>query len=134
MISIFFTVRQPIRIILAIFYAAGIVALSLLPPHDLPRVELFPGADKVVHFLMYFIFSMLGCWSSKKESIRSHFYLIFPITIVWGVIMEIFQFSMHLGRNFSWLDVLANSFGAAVGIIIYNLILIGFLKKSDVSI
>ncbi len=130
MLSDLFNVCQPIRIAITILYAAGIVALSLLPPQDIPQVELFAGADKVVHFLMYFIFALLGCWSVKKTSIHSHFKVILPMSIGWGIIMEIFQLTMHLGRSFSWLDVLANSIGAVGGIIVYNLILTRFYEKT----
>jgi VanZ family protein len=95
------------------------MALSLLPPQDFPKVQLFDGVDKVVHFLMYFIFSILGCWAIKTEIHQSRIWFILPITIGWGLFMELMQLEMHLGRSFSWYDMLANSVGVITGILIY---------------
>lgn len=102
-------------------YVGCIAALSLLPPQDLPKVELFRGADKVIHLLMYLIFSLLGCWALKTESNRAGIWLILPSAIGWGLLMEFIQLEMHLGRSFSWFDALANTTGALTGILIYIL-------------
>ena len=121
MISYLLSVRSSIRFALVIIYVGCIMALSLLPPQDFPKVQLFEGADKVVHFLMYLIFSILGCWALKIEISRSLIWFIIPVTIGWGMLMEIIQFTMHAGRSFSWYDELANSLGVVIGVIIYVL-------------
>jgi VanZ family protein len=121
MISFLLSVRQSVRIILIITYVGCIMALSLLPPQDFPKLPLFEGVDKVVHFLMYFIFSFLFCWSIKTELNYRRLFIVIISTIGWGIFMEIMQLSMHLGRSFSWYDILANSFGVLVGIIVYIL-------------
>jgi VanZ family protein len=122
MISFLLSVRQLFRIFLTIFYVGCIVALSLLPNNDFPRIELFEGADKVVHFLMYFIFSLLFCWTTKTESNYSRLFFIIPVTIGWGIFMEFMQLSMHQGRSFSVFDILANSLGVISGTLIYLLV------------
>lgn len=119
MISFLLTVRQPVRILLVVLYICCIAALSLLPPQDLPKIPLFPGADKIVHFLMYLVFSLLSCWALRTEK---HYYLLFFIilaTIGWGMLMEFIQLEMHAGRSFSWYDVFANGLGVFVGILFY---------------
>lgn len=119
MISFLLTVRQPVRILLVVLYICCIAALSLLPPQDLPKIPLFPGADKIVHFLMYLVFSLLFCWALRTEK---HYYRLFFIilaTIGWGMLMEFIQLSMHAGRTFSWYDVFANGLGVFVGILFY---------------
>lgn len=121
MISFLLSVRQSIRIVLIIIYVGCIVALSLLPPQDFPKMPLFEGADKVIHFLMYFIFSLLFCWAIKTELKYSRLFIIIPGTIGWGIFMEYMQLSMHAGRSFSWYDILANSIGVLVGILVYIL-------------
>jgi VanZ family protein len=123
MLSFLLTIRQPYRIILLVLYAGAIVALSLMPPGDLPEVELFAGADKMIHFLMYFIFALLGCWSAKSESLGRYFSFVLPAAIGWGFFLEVLQLSMHLGRSFSWFDMLANGIGALVGIWCYSLVM-----------
>jgi len=120
MISFFFSLNQSIRIFLVVLYACSITALSLLPPQDLPTVPLFEGADKVVHFLMYFIFSFLLCWALKTENKFQRWLLVIPVAIGWGIFMEYTQLSMHLGRSFSWYDILANGFGVMGGVAIYK--------------
>lgn len=119
MISFLLSVRSFFRYSLVIIYLAGIVALSLLPPQDLPKLQLFKGADKVIHFMMYLIFSILGCWALKAEKNRSGIWLILPVTIGWGILMEFIQLEMRTGREFSWYDIQANTAGVAVGILIY---------------
>lgn len=119
MISFLLSVRQSFRLFLTVAYVGGIVALSLLPSNDFPRVELFDGADKVVHFLMYFILSLLFCWTTKTELNYSWLFLIVPVTIGWGIFMEFMQLSMHQGRSFSVYDILANSLGVVSGTLIY---------------
>jgi len=120
MISFFFSLNQSVRIFLVLLYTGCIAALSLLPPQDFPSVPLFEGADKIVHFFMYFIFSFLLCWALKIESKFQRWVLVLPIGIGWGIFMEYTQLSMHMGRSFSWYDVMANSFGVMVGIVFYR--------------
>lgn len=129
MISFLLKIRQPVRIFLVITYVGCIAALSLLPSKDFPQLPLFEGFDKVVHFLMYFIFSVLFSWSIKTEFNYFRLLFIIPVTIGWGILMEFMQLSMHLGRSFSWYDVLANSIGVFAGILLYILISRNFIKK-----
>lgn len=129
MISFLLSVHRAVRVVLAILYVGCIVALSLLPPKDFPQVQLFEGADKVVHFLMYYIFSFLGCWALKAELKQRVIWLILPVATGWGLLMEVFQFEMHIGRTFSWYDMLANAVGVVVGIAVYKLIVINSYRK-----
>ena len=121
MVSILLAVRQPVRILIVFFYICCIAALSLLPPQDLPKIPLFPGADKIIHFLMYLVFSLLFCWALRTERHYYRLFLIILVTIGWGILMEFIQLTMHAGRSFSWYDALANSLGVFVGILIYVL-------------
>lgn len=120
MISVFFSLNQSLRIFIVLLYAGSIAVLSMLPPQDLPSIPLFEGADKVVHFLMYFIFSFLLCWAFKTENKFRRWIWVTSIAICWGIFMEYIQLFMHLGRSFSWYDVMANSFGVMVGIVFYR--------------
>lgn len=119
MIYFLLAVKQPVRILLVLLYICCIAALSLLPPNDLPQIPLFPGADKIIHFMMYFIFSILSCWALRTEKNYYRLFFIVVGTIGWGILMEYIQRTMHVGRSFSWYDALANSLGVLVGILIY---------------
>lgn len=119
MISILFSISQWLRITLSIVYLTIIAFLSLLPPNDFPEIPLFPGADKIVHTCMYLGLAWLACWSMHAEIKRIWYFLIILFAISYGVIMEIFQFLMHLGRSFDYYDMIGNSIGALIGVLIY---------------
>ena len=96
---------------------------------DLPQIPEFEGFDKIVHFTMYFIFSILLCWALKAELNYNWLYLIIPVTVGWGVFMEFMQRRMHLGRSFDIYDMFANSIGVCIGILLYLLLSCKFSKS-----
>lgn len=124
MFSFFWKMNQTIRYLLFVFYTGCIILLSLLPPNDFPKMSLFPGADKVVHFLMYFFFSVIGAWALKAEVISRNYFITAILMVSWGMLMEILQLNMHIGRSFSWFDMLANVVGVLVGVLTYRLFVI----------
>ena len=127
MISILFSIPRWLRILLSAIYLIIIAFLSLLPPNDFPDIPLFPGADKIVHTCMYLGLTWLACWSMHAEIKHIWYYLIILFSISWGIVMEIFQYIMHLGRSFDLYDIAGNSFGTLIGVLIY--ILMAQLKK-----
>ncbi len=122
MIMYLFLIPQWIRLTISIIYLGIIVFLSLLPSNDFPDVSLFEGADKIIHTCMYLGLTCLACWSSHSESNRLWYFLILLFSISWGIIMEIFQLTMHEGRSFDVYDIIGNSIGTLVGLTIYFLI------------
>jgi VanZ family protein len=121
MITILFSIRQWLRITLSLIYLGGIAFLSLLPPNDFPDIPLFPGADKIVHTGLYLGLAWLASWSMHAEIKHKWYYLIILFSIGWGAMMEIFQFLMHLGRSFEFNDIISNSIGTLIGVLIYIL-------------
>ena len=122
MISILFSIRQWLRITLSLIYLAIVAFLSLLPSKDFPQLPLFPGADKAIHICMYLGLAVLACWSMHAEVKQKWYYAVIFFAIGWGVMMEIFQYLMHMGRSFELFDILANSVGALIGVYIYILL------------
>jgi VanZ family protein len=121
MISILFSIPQWLRITLSLVYLGIIAFLSLLPPNDFVDIPLFPGADKMIHTCLYLGLSWLACWSFHAEINRIWYFLIILFAISWGTVMEIFQFLMHLGRSFEFYDIIGNSIGTLIGVLIYIL-------------
>lgn len=121
MISLIFSIPQWLRITLSLAYLAVIAFLSLLPPDDFPELPLFPGADKIIHTCLYLGLAWLVCWSMHAEHKRIWYFLIVLFAIGWGLIMEIFQLMMHMGRSFDFFDIIGNSVGAFIGVLIYSL-------------
>lgn len=81
------------------------------------EIQLFPHADKVAHAIMFggFTFCILLDW------IRRHGWSRCPVrvavigaaaSILLGVLTEILQQEMHIGRSGDPLDLLADSAGA----------------------
>jgi VanZ family protein len=118
-LTFFLKMQQSVRIAITILYLGCVAALSLLPMNDLPHVHEFRGLDKIVHFCMYFGLSGLLSWAGKTELQYSRFIYIIVSTLGWGMFMEIMQMEMHLGRQFSWFDMIANASGVFAGILVY---------------
>jgi VanZ family protein len=122
MITLLFSIRQWLRITISFIYLICIALLSLLPPNDFPEIALFPGADKIVHTCMYLGLTCLACWSMHAEVKYRWYFIITFFSIGWGVMMEIFQLLMHLGRSFDIYDIVGNSIGTFLGVLIYVLL------------
>lgn len=123
MISILFTVPQWLRVILSMVYLSIIALLSLLPSNDLPQIPLFSGADKIIHTIMYAGLTWMVCWMIFAEKKQSLYYLTVLLSFIWGVIMEVYQFNMHLGRSFEYFDIVGNSIGIFFGLLSYIMII-----------
>jgi VanZ family protein len=99
----------------AIFYGLIIVIATGTPGQYVPDVGFF-GADKIVHFVMHFIFAMLIhralIFQSKAERIKLHTLLIAVLfVIVFGIVIEWYQHFIP-GRFASVSDGIANVLGA----------------------
>ena len=93
--------------------------LTLLPPKDIPDLQLFAFTDKLVHGLMYFGLTLLACWTFYAEERRIRILYILLFCAGWGFLMEFAQLEMKMGRAFEWLDELSNSIGAVIGALLY---------------
>ena len=79
-----------------------------------------PHLDKISHFFAYALLVFL--WSialkektSKIKAARISFYG----AILLGVLLEILQWQLNLGRYFEILDIIANIIGSIIGLIAY---------------
>lgn len=80
----------------------------------------FPQQDKVVHFIFYFVMVLLIL--KNFETIKTKEILIAIIsTALYGVMMEVLQATMGMGRHFDNLDILANISGSLIGAAIFIL-------------
>lgn len=86
------------------------VVLSLAPPIDLPGPR---DADKLGHFLAYFLLSAWAVWVFRTR--RAH--LLAALSLVaLGVAMEFAQASFTRVRLGDVRDAIANTLGVAVGL------------------
>ncbi|SEL19859.1 Predicted lipoprotein [Aquimarina amphilecti] len=107
---------------LAVLYTCVITWLSLakvLIPVDI-KVE---GSDKIGHFLAYFVFAIvwfLFFFFSRKQSMSfSKSLLISAVfAFLFGLLMEFCQDTLTSYRNSDWNDVLANTSGIVLAVIV----------------
>jgi VanZ family protein len=112
----------------ALLWAVLILIVCSIPGNELPDISSwnFPGMDKAVHVFLYFIFTILLVKGFRQQSsfrkLQKHFFIFAIATgIAYGLLIEIFQQTLLVGRSAEINDVLANTGGTALGII-YSLL------------
>ena len=103
---------------------AAILYISLAPnpmPDEIPLL-LFPGADKIIHFIMYcaltgtfcFDYYRRGLLNSELQTLAT----ALVVSIIIGGVIELLQGYMGIGRSNDWWDFAANTAGCLTGVII----------------
>jgi len=98
-------------------YLALITIVSLLPGRDFGGLNAPPGADKLAHIGMYAGFVLLSAWALWERGRADLRWLTLAAGVAfgYGMLMEIAQGAMDLGRTCSLADMLANAAGAGLG-------------------
>ena len=95
------------------------ISLSLIPVQtQLRSLELLEW-DKAVHCLLYFFFIIF--WGLKLKNKKNHSRALLILTIIFGLLLEVFQEILPFGRIFEWGDFVANTAGALIGFFILHL-------------
>ena len=102
-------------------------ALFILIMAVVPLSQSAGGSDKLLHFLVFFIFGTL-----LKTSFNSSIPGTIIISLVYGGIIEIIQFFLPY-RSCELLDLFADGFGGAVGVLSLVILYRTPLKKSTGS-
>jgi len=97
-----------------------ILFLSFIPSNDLPEVNGIPNIDKIVHFSLYFIFTILSLFTSLKTKRMVDKKFIFAGIFGIGLFVEVMQGILPLGRTFSVFDLLANVCGMLTGLLFFQ--------------
>jgi VanZ family protein len=109
----------------------GIVILILtgLPGSLFPRVKPAIGLDKVAHVIMYAGFAFACLWGYRKQFVSNDLsykkraiLLTIIISIAYGGLTEIMQETITvLHRSGDWRDLIADSIGTGLGVLIFYL-------------
>lgn len=113
--------------------SAAVVALILwltLAPHPVGDTELplFPGADKLVHAIMFGALTLClwfdsgrrsGSWNPPSMRTTLCFALA---SALFGLLIEWLQLRMQMGRGFEWADAAADLAGCLLVWIITGLV------------
>ena len=83
-----------------------------------------PNKDKLFHFGVYFVTSVLMMYGLQRQSSRFLKKGIVTVTfcLVWGGTLECLQGAMAKGRHFEVFDIIANIIGALVGVVVFSFI------------
>lgn len=90
-----------------------IFCVSHRPPSDLPRVDLFPHADKVIHAGVYgFLILCFAIAHAPYRHARDWLVWAVPLSLLYAVSDEYHQ--SFVGRCADFWDVVADAAGIAV--------------------
>lgn len=107
-------VRLSKSIFPSIFWTLFIFILLAMNSHN--KIDI-PGLDKLVHFILFFLFSFLwGIYLNPKftNEEASLILLLVVLGSGYGMGMEYYQ-KFFTNRSFSYWDGLADALGSAVG-------------------
>ena len=107
-----------------ILWAVVVFGLHAMPSNTFPKISFWEnlGPDKIVHAFMFFVATSLAVLSGWGR-IRSMLVWIFA-----GVLLEYYQFFFTIDRFFDWFDVMADSFGVLLALLLLRS---KFLKRSE---
>jgi hypothetical protein len=97
-----------------ILWAVVVFGLHAMPSKSFPKISFWEnlGPDKIVHAFMFFIGSSLAVFSGMGR-LKS--------AVIWicaGVLLEYYQFYFTTDRSFDWFDVLADSLGVMLALML----------------
>ena len=120
----------------AMLWALLILVLCGIPGRDIPHISFLEllSFDKFVHASIFFILVLLTVrgfvvqttFLSLKNSAR---FIAFVLCVLYGGALEIMQGTLFEQRTASIFDFIANSFGAAIGLLFYKKIESVFLVR-----
>jgi hypothetical protein len=97
-----------------ILWAVVVFGLHAMSSHSFPKISFLEnlGPDKIVHAFMFFVatgLAVLSGWGKLKSA---------AVWICAGVFLEYYQFYFTTDRSFDWFDVLADSLGVMLALIL----------------
>lgn len=109
---------------LPLAWAAFVLVLTLTPADDMPELppwELI-SFDTAAHAFVFVILAVLAIFSARRQQawswLRRWAYLVvFWGSVAYGLLIELLQTVMHMGRHGEWSDALSDSIGVGVGLL-----------------
>jgi VanZ family protein len=115
-------------IYIAVFFTISITIGSLVKS-DFIVVKSISVSDKIYHLIAYFLLmlSLLYVFC-KKETFQKNVKYVILGCIIFGIIIEILQGIITSYRTASYLDIVANTIGVLLAVVIFHV----FEKKISV--
>ena len=113
---------------IAVFITISILFGSLVKSEFIV-VESISVSDKTYHLIAYFLLMLSWLYAFfKKEKFQEHVKYIILGCFIFGIIIEILQGIITSYRTASYLDILANTIGVLLAVVIFYV----FEKKISV--
>lgn len=109
-------------------WASIILVLCGMPPQDVDKIKFIdiPYLDKLVHFGLYFVLALLIMailtLNSKLKKSRWANLITILSCLLYGWLIEVMQRAFFPGRSYELMDVVADTAGAVVGVLLYRTI------------
>ena len=86
--------------------------------------------DKIIHFVLYAVFVLLWALAIRDISVKQKIVLLL-IGVTYGILIEVLQSTMALGRSYDIADIVSNIIGCIIGIVLITFIqrTVPLLKK-----
>ena len=99
-----------------VFAVAVLVSLAVLfaPPGDVPSSP--PGVDKVVHFSLFAVLACTGRWAGVRQGPLA------ALLVLYAAGSELLQGTSLVDRDASIGDLVADSAGIVVGLLLWRLV------------
>ena len=115
-------------IYIAVFITISILFGSLVKSEFIV-VESISVSDKTYHLIAYFLLMLSWLYAFfKKEKFQEYVKYIILACFIFGIIIEILQGIITSYRTASYLDILANTIGVLLAVVIFHV----FEKKISV--
>ena len=99
-----------------VFAVTVLVSLAVLfaPPSGVPVSP--PGVDKLIHFALFAVLAGTGRWAGIRRGVLT------TVLIVYAAGSELVQGTALVGRDASVADLVADSAGVVVGMLLWQLV------------
>jgi VanZ family protein len=103
-------------ILLSLLWVVFITTLSLVS-FNTNAFSTVKNTDKIVHFLFYFVFTLL-LLKSFNNKIKYKYLIVIGLAVSYGIIIEVLQNMFTLTRKAELFDVFANTTGVISAVLL----------------
>jgi len=110
---------------LPLAWAAVVLVLTLTPAQEMPQVPPWKliSFDTVAHAFVFVLLAALTIFSVRRQQAwpqlrRWGYPVVLVGCIAFGLLIELLQMTMNLGRHGEWSDAISDAIGVAVGLLL----------------
>ena len=118
--------------LLAIGWTFVILLLTGLPGDSFPKTSKWLDVfqvDKLIHLGMFIPFTLFWLLFLELKKVSNKIAIISVIGIMYGILTEVLQHYVFIGRNANVPDVIADAIGIILGVLIFKIIYSWRVKK-----